>query len=185
MDRSLRNLPLAISIAASLLLSTLALLLPEADLTEIACAGIALISGLSLLAMTVGQMRRRRFAALLALAANSLGFLVLLTHFWLVRDHVRWLVLSRGYAARVLDQPAPADPGFRHVEWDGWGFAGQDTTVYLVFDPHNSLAAKMNARAPIEAGGLPCAVAGIRRLQSHWYAVLFYTNMLWKPDDCL
>jgi hypothetical protein len=52
---------------------------------------------------------------------------------------LRWRVSSRSYKAKVLGQPASANAEFKHVEWDGWGWAGQDTTVYLVFDPKFAL----------------------------------------------
>ena len=65
----------------------------------------------------------------------------------------------------------------------GWGFPGAgDTTVYLVFDPNNSLAAAAHSHAPGKYNGLPCEVFKVRRLEIHWYTVQFYTDTAW--DDC-
>ena len=109
---------------------------------------------------------------------------VLLTNYMLVRDHVRWVLLSGAYQAKVLAQSAPANQEFKHVEWDGWGFAGADTTDFLVFDPTDSLAREIGARPPFKARGLPCEVVRIRRLDIQWYAVLFYTETYWGQGDC-
>jgi hypothetical protein len=53
---------------------------------------------------------------------------------------------------KVLAQPASANGEFRHVEWDGWGWAGQDTTVYLVFDP---MALHGRGEFPVGHGTFP------------------------------
>ena len=53
---------------------------------------------------------------------------------------VKWLLYRHGYKAEVLAQPSK-NGELNHIEWDGWGWAGQDTTVYLVFDPTDSLSA--------------------------------------------
>lgn len=110
--------------------------------------------------------------------------IVPLQHFSLVRDHLRWLLRSAHYKAQVLAQPDPGAGKLRHSEWDGWGFAGEDTTVFLAFDPTDSLAAAVSRQAPVNAATLPCEVARVRRLESHWYAVLFYTDTYWGTDAC-
>ena len=53
-------------------------------------------------------------------------------------NYARWLIWSRSYKAEVLAQPNSASGELKHIEWDGWGWAGMDTTIYLVFDPTNS-----------------------------------------------
>jgi hypothetical protein len=116
---------------------------------------------------------RRRVAIFFALAACVFVQTLVITHYMLVRDQVRWVLLSGAYQAGVLAQPAAANPDFRHVEWDGWGFAGSDTTEFLVFDPTDSLAEEVGAQPPVTARGLPCDVVRIRRLDSQWYAVLW------------
>jgi hypothetical protein len=180
----MRNGRLAGSLVASLLLTILSLTFADADPGFVLCAGIALFSGLCLLVRAVVSTGRRRLAIFLALAAyvgvQTLG----LTHYRLVRDRVRWGLLSGVYESRVLAQPVAANGRFRHVEWDGWGFAGADTTVFLVFDPADSLAKELGAPPPVKAPGLPCDVVHIRRLARQWYAVLFYTETYWGQGDC-
>jgi Transposase len=113
----------------SLLLTTLSLAFAEADASILLCVLIALFSAAMLLVRAVLNTGRRRVATVLALAVYGLVQTLLQMHYMLTRDPVRWAVLSGVYRARVLAQPVPANGQFRHVEWDGWGFAGADTTV--------------------------------------------------------
>ena len=77
-------------------------------------------------------------------------------------------------------EPPPPDGEFRHMKWDRWGFAGAVGTVgYLVNDPSNSLRASANSHTQGRFNGLPCAVPTVRRLESRWYAVVFYTDADW------
>lgn len=91
----------------------------------------------------------------------------------------RWLVLSHGYKAKVLAQPASGNEELKHIEWDGWGFAGMDTNVYLVFDPTDSLSLAAKSHRAGKYDGIPCVVPFVHRLESHWYTVLFYTDESW------
>lgn len=182
--QAMRNWQLASAIAASLILSVLALVSEEADLAAALCVGIALITGLLLIIVAAVNRGRRRALIFCTLALYVFGQMLLLSHYSLIRNQVRWLVLSRSYVARVLDQPSPSDGEFRHVTWDGWGYGGQDTSAYLVFDPTNSLATLLYTRPPIKAAGLPCSVAHVTRLESQWYAVTFYTDVYWGNGDC-
>jgi hypothetical protein len=97
-----------------------------------------------------------------------------------IHDTGRWILRSRVYKAQVMAQPAPANGGLKHVEWDGWGFAGMDTTVYLVFDPADSLAPAANGGNPGKFPGLPCEVDRVQQRESHWYTVKFYTETAWN-----
>src|SRR5689334_16224282 len=93
--------------------------------------------------------------------------------------YARWLIRSHHYKAKVLAEPSPANGELKHIEWDGWGWGGMDTTVYLVFDPTDSLS-----RASGHSGkyaGLPCEVALVKRLEDKWYTVQFYTDQDWRP----
>jgi hypothetical protein len=100
-----------------------------------------------------------------------------------MRSEVRWLWSSKAYKAQVLAQPVPANGDLKHIEWDGWGFPGAgDTTVYLVFDPNDSLAEPSRNRASGKFSGIPCEVPEIHRLEKDWYTVLFYTDRGW--DHC-
>ena len=92
----------------------------------------------------------------------------------------RWLVRSHQYKAEVLARPDARNGELNHVEWDGWGWGGQDTTVYLVFDPEDSLSQAASSHQPGKYNGIPCEVFLARRLERQWYTVQFYTNQDWQ-----
>jgi len=97
-----------------------------------------------------------------------------------IRYAGRWAVGSRHYKSAVLSQPDDPNGNFKHIEWDGWGFAGAgDTTVYLVFDPTDSLKRAAKNRSSGKFTGLPCEIVRAQRLEDHWYSVLFYTDTTW------
>lgn len=117
-------------------------------------------------------------------AALAVIVLVILFSVWLseyVRTTARWLLWSGDYKSTVLVQPAAMNGELKHIEWDGWGFPGAgDTTVYLVFDPRDALASAARDHQPGRFIGIPCEVPDVRRLESHWYTVLFYTDQSWE-----
>jgi hypothetical protein len=127
---------------------------------------------------------RRQTPATLAMAAIFFAISWLLFHMSNdVRTASRWLVGSKRYKAEVLAQPKSSIDELKHVERDGWGFAGAgDTTVYLVFDPNDSLAVAAKSRSLGKFSGIPCEVSDVHRLEAHWYTVLFYTDTDW--DHC-
>ena len=92
---------------------------------------------------------------------------------------------SRQYKAEVLALPASTTDQLKHIEWDGWGWAEQDTQVYLVFDPTDSLSQAARSHHPGNYKGLPCEVFLVRRLESHWYTVQFYTDEWWGRRNAL
>jgi hypothetical protein len=97
-----------------------------------------------------------------------------------LRTTTRWLLWSKGYKTEVLAQPDSANGALKHIEWDGWGFPGAgNTVVYLAFDPNDSLSTAARIRSPGKFDGIPCEVYGVRRLESHYYLVLFYTDTDW------
>ena len=98
---------------------------------------------------------------------------------------IKWYIWSRSYKAKVLAQPASTNGEFRHLEWGGWGWAGQDTTVYLVFDPTDSLMSAAKSHQPGKFNGIPCEVSLVRLMESHWYSVQFYTNEFWGRRNAL
>src|ERR1700720_3878037 len=102
-----------------------------------------------------------------------------------VVNTARWLIFSHRYKSRVLAQAASADGELRHIEWDGWGWAGQDTTVYLVFDPTDSLSAAASSHKPGKFNGIPCEVFLVRRMEREWYTVQFYTDEFWGKRNSL
>jgi len=66
-------------------------------------------------------------------------------NFYGFRNAAKWSLWSRSYKSEVLAEPFSSNGDFKHIEWDGWGWAGQDTTVYLVFDPANELSTAAKA----------------------------------------
>jgi hypothetical protein len=132
--------------------------------------------------VTIGKGRPKRLTLLSTLAtlwvASTILFVVHIKHGSAIRTTARWLLWSHKYKEKVLTQ-ASASGDFRHVEWDGWGWSGQDTTEFLVFDPTDSLSAAARSHRPGKFDGIPCEVPAVRRLESHWYTVLLYTNQGW------
>jgi hypothetical protein len=117
----------------------------------------------------------KKVVALIAVLAISV---ILFWNYSTVRTVARWLLWSHEYKSSVLAQSSPQNGELKHIEWDGWGFAGEDTTVYLVFDPTDSLSAA-RSHQPGRFRGVPCEVPSVQRLESHWYTVQFYTDQSW------
>jgi hypothetical protein len=72
-----------------------------------------------------------------------LGVLISTLAIWnypTAKTTARWLLWSRDYKSKVLSQPSSSRGDLKHIEWDGWGWAGMNTAVYLVFDPTDSLS---------------------------------------------
>lgn len=90
-----------------------------------------------------------------------------------IRTFTRWFLWSGRYKNKVLAQPASVNGSLKHIEWDGWGWAGQDFSVFLVFDPADSLSGPARSRQSGKLNGIPCKVSDVRRMDSHWYIVFF------------
>lgn len=119
-----------------------------------------------------------RLAFLWAIAISL--FLRNREHPFALHETAKWLVWSREYKQEVLKLPS-ANGDLKHIEWDRSGFVGvANNTAYLVFDPSDSPPKAKNGRARFD--GKSCNVRDVRRLQRHWYAVLFYTDETW--DEC-
>ena len=131
------------------------------------------------LRLTQWNRRNRGLLLYAGIGALSLITLAVAWQFYAVRTATRWFASSIRYKAEVLAQPVSADGSLKHIEWDGWGWAGQDTTVYLVFDPADSLSAAARNHQGGKFGGLPCEVYSVSKLESHWYTVQFYTDEFW------
>ena len=116
---------------------------------------------------------------LLALAVFVLISSVLVWEFSEAKTEVRWLLSSRRYKSEVAAQTAPANGEFKHTEWDARGWATIDATVYLVFDPTDSLSLAASNRMSGKFAGIPCEIPKVSRLESQWYVVTFYTNQEW------
>jgi hypothetical protein len=109
-------------------------------------------------------------------------FIYDLKHPSAIRSAARWRVWSHNYKSQVLAQPNSNDGEFKHIEWDGWGMAGMDTSVFLVYDPEDKLSTAASSGQSGKFDGIPCEVSRVNRLESHWYAVQFYTDQSW--DSC-
>jgi hypothetical protein len=150
-------------------------------------AVLLLSSGVLLVGAAIGKNRPRYLQQLLTLTV----FLVVAVGVFIfgqmypfaIRSEARWLAGSQDYKALVLAQPSPPNNELKHIEWDGSGFAGvANVTVYLAFDPADILSTAAKSHEPGKFNGIPCEVLMVRRLESHWYAVLFYTDQTW--DQC-
>ena len=154
-------------------------------LVFVVCAFLVLITASSLI-VAVFRKKRRQFLLILSMATVYWVISAALVIYDLknptaVRTAARWLASSRDYKEKVLSQSVP--PGeLKHIEWDGWGWAGMDTTMYLVFDPTDSLSEAASSHQSGKINGIPCQVQRVRRLESTWYTVLLYTNEFW--DRC-
>lgn len=89
-----------------------------------------------------------------------------------LHERARWLAGANEYKGKVLAQPT-SNGEFRHIEWDEAGLAGvANRTVYLVFDPSDTLWAAVNSRRRDLFKNNPCEVRFTQRLESHWYSVV-------------
>ena len=153
----------------------------SSDLSAIFYALITVPSVCVLLFLTYYNNQGRRRVAVLSIFAVFVFFTaVLFTHFLDTRDSVRWFIYGRSLKAEVLAQPDPIPTSLKHIEWEGWGFAGSDTTVYLVFDPKDALAHAANLQKSGRFASLPCEVYRVRRRENEWYTVQFYTDTAWE-----
>jgi len=125
------------------------------------------------------MIRKKRSGLVLTLVIYWAVSAVLVANVTTFRNAVRWLVWSQHYKAAVLAQPEPAKEDFKHIEFDGWGMFAQNTVVYLVFDPTDSLLRAERIHQPGKFNGIPCEVPPVHRLESHWYIVQFYTGEDW------
>jgi hypothetical protein len=145
---------------------------------------IGLILLLLAIFSAVGKRQRQCLSILLALVTYcGTSWLLWKTSMDLnmnLRPAERWLLHSRAYKAEVLAQPSPQNGELRHIEWDGWGFAGLETNVYLVYDPSDSLLHAAKNHSPGKFTGIPCEVPTVRHLESRWYSVVFYTETSWE-----
>lgn len=67
----------------------------------------------------------------------------------------------------------------------GWGWAAQDTTVYLVFDPADSLSTPAHNYRLGKFDGIPCEVPVVKQREKNWYLIQFYTDEWWGRRNAL
>jgi hypothetical protein len=148
-------------------------------------AAVAVLGGIALL-VTVIVRERQRVMAFAIFGAYVAVTAVLFMDYGQIRPILRWMLWSHRSKSELMEQPAPANGQLKHVEWErsGWGPVGP-TIVYLVFDPADSLSAAAKSNTPGRFGGIPCEVPRVHRLESHWYAVTFYTEESWGERNRL
>jgi hypothetical protein len=130
----------------------------------------------------ITRKNRRCLAILSMLAIFWLLSVPLFRNYLPIRSAARWLIWSNDFKAKVTAQPASPNADFKHLDWDGWGWAGMNTEVYLVFDPTDSLSPAAESHQSGKFRGLPCKVDRVFRLERNWYAAQFYTGTDW--DHC-
>jgi hypothetical protein len=131
-------------------------------------------STISLMAFLALSKNHRWYLSLVpALAIVYVIAAATFLHGFDIRTRARWLVWSHEYKTLVLAQPQPSNGGLKHIEWDGWGAFGQDFSVFLVFDPEDSLSGPAGDHLYGKFSGIPCEVDNVRRLDAQWYTVLF------------
>jgi hypothetical protein len=138
-----------------------------------------LIASYRLFVILTTEMSNRS-KRVLAWSVCVLGALLLFWNYFEVKTEVRWLLSSRRYKSEVSSQPTPSNSEFKHIEWDAWGWGGQDTTAYLVFDPTDSLSLAASAHLSGKFAGVPCELFKVTRLEREWYVATFYTNEDWS-----
>ena len=124
-------------------------------------------------------IRTKRFLFWLILGILALTVLTI-WNYSAVKTTIRWWLWSGEYKAKVVSQTASSNTDFHHIEWDGWGWAGMNTVIYLVFDPTDSLSSAAKSQQVGRFKGVPCEVYRVSRLESKWYTVQFYTGEDWE-----
>ena len=173
--------PLTVSNPDTFLFSSILLVAPALVL-------FSLILTVLLIRAALGYRRRQVVPILATLAIvwaiPAFSFFYNRAHPFELHETARWLMRSHEYKREVLAQQVSANGDLNHIEWAATGYAGvANMTVYLVFDPTDALSAAAKNRQPGKFNGIPCKVFRVRRLESHWYAVLFYTDQTWNECD--
>ncbi len=174
-----------------LLYAALAALLVYLPIVVSGSGGWELIYWLLVTVFMFGSFATAPFLALAGKWRNSLLLLGMATAcllvsfflFWkgfVIRTYARWAFHSGTYKREVLAQHGLAPEVLRHIGWDSWGMAGQDTFAYLVYDPKDRLRYAVRTGEGYGAAGLPCDVWQVLRLEKQWYAVVFFTNTGWQ-----
>jgi hypothetical protein len=181
-DRFDWRLPLCAAIGALVLFAPIMLYGGDVVVGGLLYVFVAFPSiSLILLIVAIRQKGLRRLGVLSMLVVYLAVSWVLLMNSYELRTTTRWLLWSKNYKANVLAQPESPNGMLRHIEWDGWGYPGSgNTVVYLVFDPNESLSTVASNHSAGRFSGIPCEVPLVRRLESHYYTILFYTDTDWN-----
>jgi hypothetical protein len=183
-DRFDWRLPLYAVLGSFIIFIPVAIGEPDISLILYIFAVAPLIS-VVLLNSAIRKERRQRLSVLSMLAIYGAISVGLVANYSAVRTAARWFVWSHDYKAQVLAQPASAKGELKHIDWDGWGMLAQNTYVFLVFDPTDSLSLAAMTHQPGKFNGIPCEVLLVPRLESRWYSVRFYTGEYWGQRNAL
>jgi hypothetical protein len=176
------RLPLVALLGTLVIFLTLAIFQSESLVYLFFVVLISVILIVSAVISAIARKSRRCLSILSMLAIVWVLSVPLFKNYLAIRSAERWLIWSNDFKAKVTAQPTSANGDFKHLYWDGWGWAGMNTEVYLVFDPTDSLSAAVNSHQPAKFDGLPCKIDRVSRLEPNWYAAQFYTGTDW--DHC-
>jgi len=184
------NWVLPVSAAASLLILAVALIVytPYAEFPLLFVV-MPLICMMLLVVLVIAIVKKRKSlqgSTALALAAVAVISFAVLKLQDPIRESLRWLLWSNRFKAELLASPAPHPGELGHVQWEATGFAGvANNAIYLVMDPSDALYSAAQTGSPGKYPGLPCKVLKVRRLESRWYSVRFYTDEAWGVQNGL
>ena len=143
--------------------------------------GGPLLFVLSIVGLVYAVVKRKNWRiSMIALAVVWLVFYIFFNYQRQVRTAVRWSLWSHQYKSALLTQQTSPEAELRHMVWDDWGWGGINNTMYLVFDPTDSLSSAASTHQAGKFAGIPCRVPKVRRLENQWYAVTFYTDQDWE-----
>ena len=187
-DRLNWRLPLYSAVGATVV--SLLLFLHSTDAIWLHILVIGPFFCLSCLVLLLVAAIRKRPLRCLSILLTIIAFLVvswaLLVNENALRPALRWRLSSQRYKSELLAQPTATNGELKHLQWDAWGWGPiGPTIVYLVFDPSDSLSTAANSGLAGQFGGMPCEVSRVQRLESHWYAVTFYTEESWGEHNRL
>ena len=132
--------------------------------------------GIGILVRRVVVKRWIRPASLFAV----LFFLIVSVSMFFSTEHIRpwarWLVASGNYKKLVLQQTPDSQTGLRHIEWDGWGWVGSDTSVELVYDPTDTLAYEIKHNPKGRFWEIAEKTQSIQQLGRGWYSLTLYAD---------
>jgi hypothetical protein len=169
------RIPLAVVLAA--IAFAVALSLYSSNFGALASLFIVVpVTTLALIAFLIRGRGKTKLACLALLTFYVLSSWQMVRRPEQVRAELRWLVNARTWKSEVLQEQPRSNDGLRCLIWDSWGMFAQDTDVYLVFSPDDSL----RNYSPSNLSGLPGPVWRMQRLEKQWYSVTFFTNDGWN-----
>lgn len=179
MNRALWSFPIAGALIATALYTPL-LYAKQFDLESLGYILLLFVLAvICLIVVIVHRLRSRHWIGLkwIFAAVAFLGISTLMFHFTEhLRPWARWLLAADRYTNLVLEQEPDRQTGLRYIQWDGWGWAGTDTSVELVYDPSDSLAHEIRYNPKGRFAEVADKTAFVQRLGHGWYSLTLYTG---------